>query len=288
MAKKVTAADKQKIMTGLLKSSAGRARIAQFMQEPLRRLRDYQSVGRRAFYIDELPDGVPAIYDKDPELPAYVVSEEGDSVQTIAKSTRITVPIFEIASNPKVPFTQVKERRFDIVRRIRQKAKDELFRKEDNIIFATMEAVSTANTTNTELATGAGNALDMEILADGFAGIEQHGLRVDKVYMNAKNYRAIRTAGRDYIVDEDQRELLRTGLIAWLWGAPIYTSPEVPVDKVFLVTEPEYFGVMPIRIDLTVLPDDNAGARVLGWSIFEAIGIAIYNDLGIQGIRIGA
>ena len=37
------------------------------MIQPLRRRRDYTSVGRKAFYVEALPDGALPIYDKDPK-----------------------------------------------------------------------------------------------------------------------------------------------------------------------------------------------------------------------------
>ena len=50
----VTAAQKNQLMTKLLGSTQGRKKIAASIQEPLRKLRDYVSIGRRALWIDEL------------------------------------------------------------------------------------------------------------------------------------------------------------------------------------------------------------------------------------------
>lgn len=284
MTRRVTAAQKHQLMTKLLASQAGRQKIAATVQEPLRKLRDYQAIGRKAFFIDELPDGTLPIYDMDPDIPAYIVGEEGDSIQTVVKSKRLMVPLFETASNPKVSFTQVKERRFDIVRRIKQKARDELFRKEDQTIFSLMKKAADGNTINTNMAV-ANASFNMDTLADAFARVERHGLRVDKVFMNPQRYAVIRKAGRDYVDFETQRELLRTGYMGNLWGASIFMSPEVPVNSVFIVTEAEYFGVMPVRIDLTVIPADDPANRQFGWSIFQNLGIAIHNsDRGLQQI----
>lgn len=286
MARKVTAAQKHQLMTRLLQTTAGRHKIAATIQEPLRKLRDYQAIGRRAFFVDELPDGTLPIYDNDVDTPAYVVGEEADSVQTVVKTTRLLVPLFELASYPKVPFTQVKERRFDIVRRIKQKARDELFRKEDRLIFAAMAKSAAANTINTAASVSASEFV-IGHLADQQAKIEQHGLRADKIFMNALRLPVIRKAGRDYVDFETQRELLRTGYIGTLWGMSIYMSPEVPTNKIFLVTEAEYFGVIPIRIDLTVIPADDPANRCFGWSIFENCGIGIHNsDRGLQQLTL--
>lgn len=286
MSRQVTAAQKHQLMTKLLSSQQGRQKIAATIQEPLRKLRDYQAIGRKCFFVDELPDGTLPIYDMDIDTPAYVVSEEGDSVVQIVKSKRMMVPLFEIASYPKVPFTQVKERRFDIVRRIKQKARDELFRKEDRLIFQAMKTAAAANVINTTISLTTAN-FTIEALADAFARIERWGLRVDKLMMNALRYPVIRKAGRDYVDFETQRELLRTGYMGALWGSAIYQSPEIPADTIFLVTEPEYFGVMPIRIDLTVIPADDPANRSFGWSIFQQIGVGIYNaEHGVQSIVI--
>lgn len=286
MPKNVTAAQKHKMMTELLGSQQGRARIAASIQEPLRKLRDYQAVGRRAFFIDELPDGALPIYDTDVETPSYVVGEESDSVQQVVHVKRLLIPLFELASYPKIPFTQVKERRFDVIRRIKEKARLELFRKEDQIIFKTMATAAARNTINTAVTVTRAN-FTMDVVADAFARIERHGLRVDKVFMNPTDYTVFRKAGRDYIDFETQRELLRTGFMGNVYGAMVYQSMEVPAGTVFLVTEPEYFGVLPVRIDLTVIPADDPANRSFGWSIFQATGLGIHNpEFGLQSIVI--
>jgi len=284
--KQVNAAQRHKLMTKLLATTKGRSRIASSMQEPLRRLRDFVSNGRKMLFVDELPDGTLPIYDKDIDTPAYVVGQEADSVATVVKGERVLAPLFELASWPKVPFVQVKERRFDIVRRIKQKAKDELFRKEDNLIMTAATTAADANTTNTVIAeTGAD--FDMTTIVEAFAKIERHGLRVDKIYCNPNEFRVFRNAGRDYMDFETQRELLRTGFMGSVYGAQIFTNVELTAGRMILVTEPEYLGVIPVSIDLTVIPADDPGNRSFGWSIFENIGILFHNaDYGLQGITI--
>ncbi|HEC63797.1 MAG TPA: hypothetical protein ENI23_00720 [bacterium] len=284
--KKLTAAQKHQLMTKLLATQAGRQRIAASIQEPLRKLRDYQSIGRKAFFVDELPDGALPIYDNDPDTPAFVVGEEGDSIQEVIKTTRLLIPLFELASYPKIPFTQVKERRFDIIRRVKTKAKDELFRAEDQLIFAAIETASQNNTLNTPTAVSSA-AFGMDTIADNFAFIEQNGLRVDKIMLDPLIFPVVRKAGRDFLDFETQRELLRTGFMGTLWGASVFQSSEVTAGRMYLITDPEYFGVIPVRIDITVIPADDPGARVFGWSIFENLGIGIYNsDLGLQAIEV--
>ena len=272
MGKLVTAAQKHQMMTKLLASPKGRRRIAAAMQEPLRKYRDYVSVGRKTLFVDELPDGTLPVYDKDIDTPAYIVGEEGDSIQQLVRGVRMLVPLFEIASLPKVPFTQVKERRFDIIRRIKQKARFELFRREDQKIFNTYYVSGSSNAINTKI-TEAVADFSMDTLVDAFARVERHNLRVDKIVCNPNEYRVFRKAGRDYVDFETQRELLRTGFMGTVWGAQIYQSVAVPEGYLFVLTEPEFLGVMPVRIDLTVIPADDPINRAFGWSLFENIGL---------------
>ena len=280
----VTAAQKNQLMTKLLGSTQGRKKIAASIQEPLRKLRDYVSIGRRALWIDELPDGALPIYDRDVATPAFVVGDEGDSIQSLpVEGARMMVPLFEIAAYPKIPFAHVKERRFDIIRRIKQKAKDELFRKEDTIIFQMLQTAATGNSDNPSIPVTAAN-FNMSTIVDAFAGIEKWGLRVDKLFMNPQEFKVFRNAGRDYVDFETQRELLRTGFMGQIYGAGIYMSMQVPRGTLLLVAEPEYLGVMPIRIDLTVIPADVPGDRMFGWSLFCNEGMAVHNTYGVQQI----
>ena len=283
MRNKMSTAQKHRMMSELLRSRSGRARIAANITEPLRTLRDYVSVGRKALLIDELPDGALPIYDMDPDINGFVVGEEASSIQQIVKSDRILVPTFELATYPKVPFTQIRQRRYDVIKRIREKSRSQIFRAEDKLIFEAFDTAATAsgvvdstqNVTSTDANWTGDTAMDT--MTNLYSKVERHGLRVDKLYMNAENFKVIRQAGRDYMDFETQRELLKTGYMGTLWGASVYLSPEISAGSVYSVTEPEYLGVLPVQIDLTVLPADDPGNRQLGWSVFQSIGIGIWN-----------
>ena len=81
---------------------------------------------------------------------------------------------------------------------------------------------------------------------------------------------------------EQQAVLLKTGLQATLWGAQIITSRLVPVGTVYVCCEPEMFGRIPVRTELTVLSADDPKARTIGFSVFENLGIGAYNPKGLD------
>lgn len=280
-----TAAATQALISKSLMTAEGRKHIASALTEPLRRRQDYEVIGRKAFMEDRIVDGQLPYYDKDPEIAAYVVGEEGDSVQQIIKGDRVLVPLFELATWVGIPYTQVKERRYDVVNRVKVKTKSEIFRKEDRIVFGIMDrALPTEN-----VVTVARSALNMEVVTEAFALIEANGNRVANIFMNARNFQFFRNAGRDYLPFETQAELLKTGFQGVLWGANVYLTPEAPEDKIYFCAEPETFGVCSIRQDLTVLPADDTKNRKFGWSVFEQLGFLITSaDWNLSAIKITA
>ena len=119
----VSNAVKQRVIGELIKTPQGRAKLAASMTQPLRLRRDYASVGRKTFLVEQLPDGALPIYDKDPDVTAFVVGEEGQNILAVTKPRRVIFPLFEIASNPEIPLTQIKERRFDLIERAQDLAR---------------------------------------------------------------------------------------------------------------------------------------------------------------------
>ena len=260
------------------------------MIQPLRERRDYSSVGRKTFLVEQLPDGALPIYDKDPDVTAYVVGEEGENILAITKPRRVIFPLFEISSNPEIPLTQIKERRFDLIERAQDLARAQIQAAEDERVFAVLDAIavngfdSLPGGTNADIPVIA--PINGAVLADAFALIERHDLRVARVYMNARDYADIRKFGRDILDIESQATLLKTGLQATLWGSQIITSRLVPVGTVYVCCEPEMFGRIPVRTELTVLSADDPKARTIGFSVFENLGIGAYNPRGLARLSV--
>lgn len=286
----VSNAAKQKLIGDLLKTPAGRQKLAASMTQPLRSRRDYTSVGRKTFLVEQLPDGALPIYDKDPDVTAFVVGEEGQNILAIQKPRRVIFPLFEIASNPEIPLTQIKERRFDMVERAQDLARAQIQAAEDERVFAILDAIavngfdSVPGGINPDIPVVA--PISGAVIADAFAQIEEHDLRVARVYMNARDYADLRKFGRDILDIESQATLLKTGLVATIYGAQIIVSRLVPAGTVYCTCEPEMFGRIPVRTELTVLSADDPKARTIGFSVFENLGIGAYNPRGLSRLTV--
>ena len=291
MSETIDNAVKQQIISDYIKTASGRSKLAASMIQPLRLRRDYTSVARKAFLVEQLPDGALPIYDKDPNVTAFVVGEEGENILAITKPRRVIFPLFEIASNPEIPLTQVKERRFDLIERAQDLAKAQIQAAEDTRAFDVMDAVAVNGFDNIGSAyvnapVNAIAPLTPSNLTDAFARVEQHDLRVSKVFMNALDFSDIRKWGRDVLDIESQASLLKTGLMGTVWGAQIIVTRQVAPGYVYVTAEPEFFGRIPVRTELTVLSADDPKARRIGFSVFENLGIGCHNPLALTRVVI--
>ena len=281
---------KQDIISKYITTPAGRQKLAASMTQPLRLRRDYASVARKAFLVEQLPDGALPIYDKDPDVAAYVVGEEGQNIVSVTKSRRVIFPLFEIASNPEIPLTQIKERRFDLIERAQELGKAQIQAAEDERAFAILDAVATqgfdnvAAQTNPDIPVIA--PISAALLADAFSLIERHDLRVAQMFMNARDYTDIRKFGREVYGFEDQEVLRKSGLMGEFYGAKIIVSRLVPVGTVYLCCDAELFGRVPVRTELTVLSADDPKNRLIGFSMFENLGIGAFNPRGLARLTI--
>jgi HK97 family phage major capsid protein len=276
---------RNQILAKFITTPAGRQRIAAALTQPLRKRRDYASVCRKAFYVEQLPDGALPLYDKDAEVTAYVIGEEGQNIICVQKPKRIAVPLFEIASNPEIPLSEIKAKRFDLLERSVDLAKSEIMAEEDTKAFALMDALA-ADATNPNPVINITGNLTANALADAFAAIERNDIRTANVFMNAKDFADLRKWDRDTLDPVSQGTLLKTGIIANVWGANIVTSRVVTQGSVYVCGEPEFFGRVPVRTDLTVLSADDPKARMVGFSVFEMLGIGLTNPLALQKIAI--
>lgn len=106
----------------------GKVALAQAMANPIRRNLDYQGIARRALVVDPLPQGATPTYDRDIDVSAVVVSSNGAGPESRVFGDRVVVPTFELFSNPTVRISEVRRRRFNVIDRAVQKARQEIRR----------------------------------------------------------------------------------------------------------------------------------------------------------------
>jgi len=275
---------KQALMT-----QEGKIALGQAMANPIRRNLDYQGVARKTLVVDPLPQGALAVYDRDIDVAAVVVSSNGTAPESRVFGDRVNVPEFEVVSNPTVRIAEVKRRRFNVIDRAQQKARQEIQAQEDANVFAALEFAgdSTQGGENTAVdLSPSGATLEKDGLVNLKRQIDRWDLVTSKYFLNINEFTDILTwesAGNtnSQVDPVTQRELLQTGLYGHVFGADIIVSKVVPAGRGFACADPEFVGVMPVRQDIEVLPADEPKQLKLGWVVNEIIGIGIVNPRGV-------
>ena len=277
------ASEKEALLKEALDTDSGRVALGQAMANPIRRNLDYQGIGRKALIVDPLPPGALAVYDKDIDVGATVISSNGAAPESRVFGDRVSVPEFEVVSYPTVRIAEVRRRRFNVIDRAQQKARQEIQAQEDANIFAALDfAAGQENTAQTIPS----SSLTVPDLLKLKQQIDRWDLVTTKFMLNITEFTdimgwyALNASG--YGIDMvSQREILQTGLYAHIWGADIVVSKMVPRGTVYALTDPEFVGVMPVRQDVEVLPADEPRQLKLGWVVNEIIGIAVVNGRGV-------
>jgi hypothetical protein len=240
-------------------------------------------MARRALVVDPLPQGALPVYDRDIDVAATVISSNGTGPESRVFGDRVTVPEFEIFSNPTVRIAEVKRRRFNVIDRAVQKARQEIMAQEDANIFAALDQAAGVENVVQDIADGGMLKRD---LVDIKVQIDRWDLVTTKFFMNINEFTDIlnwASSGNNpgEVDPVTQREILQTGLYAHIWGADIMVSKIVPAGTVYGAADPEFVGVMPVRQDIEVLPADEPKQLKLGWVVSEIIGIGIVNPRGV-------
>lgn len=281
---------KQALMT-----QEGKIALGQAMATPIRRNLDYQGVGRKALVVDPLPQGALPVYDRDIDVAAVVVSSNGSAPESRVFGDRVTIPEFEIVSNPTVRIAEVKRRRFNIIDRAQQKARQEIQAQEDANIFAAIDFAATTENASQDLSPTApstngypqGGALQKTGMLNLKRQIDRWDLVTSRYFLNINEFTDILdwesagAAGGSAVDPVTQRELLQTGLYGHIFGADIVVSKVVPAGTAYACADPEFVGVMPVRQDIEVLPADEPKQLKLGWVVSEIVGIGIVNPRGV-------
>jgi hypothetical protein len=284
---------REEMIAQALLSQEGKVALGQAMANPIRKNLDYQGVARKALVVDPLPQGALPIYERDIDVAAVVVSGNGTAPESRVFGDRITVPTFEIVSNPTVLITEVRRRRFNVIDRAQQKAKQEIQAQEDVNVFQALDFASDTSKggENTYQTLDTGSTVN-ELSKAGVLALKRQIDRWDlvtaKFFMNINefthmlNWESAGASGASQVDPVTQREILQTGLYGSIFAADIIVSKVVPVGQAFACAEPEFVGVMPVRQDIEVLPADEPKQRKLGWVVSEEIGVAIVNPRGVS------
>lgn len=260
----------------LLQTEAGRQALGAQMAIPIRTQLDYQGMARRFFEIDVLGQGQIARYDRDINAFAATVTKKGESVQFIVEGDYVEPITWEIFAPAAIRLKEIQQRRFNVLDRMQERIRIATQIEEDTQFLALSETSVAANTANNSIITGTAGC-SKDFMNKLSAEIMKWDLPAQAYLMNFKSYSHLRSWKRNDVDPVTQREIWQTGLVGSLWGIDLIVSRLVPNNWVYAYSEPRFTGVLPIRTDLILLPDDTPKEALIGYVGYEELGMLLVN-----------
>jgi hypothetical protein len=281
----------QRIETGLkalMSTNEGVNTFISKVTSPLRRARDLISGVRKVLQHDPLfqnPGDLP-VYDCDPEAFAYVLPHQGSAPRRIRpdEMAQVTYPTWDMNVFKEFPYSQLTIARYNYLKRVEQVLRNALVQTEDETLFAILNAVvtdasyTTAGMTPVTGATSAG--FTPENGSDMLSRIEDYN---DAGYYIGRGslFSGLRTWGQNIYAPVRREEIFKTGIVAYIWGIPVYKSRFAPDASLYCTVLPEFLGRLPERMALRPLsiPAPRSGKTEIG--MVQNLGMGIHNPRGV-------
>jgi len=263
-----------------LTTEAGRQAVGAQMAVPIRTELDYVGVQRKFLEIDVLAQGQIARYDKDISVPSYVVAKRGKVREWIVEGEYVEPNTWEIFSPASIRLSQIQQRRFNILDRAQEKIRIQTQIQEDDQFLSLLNTASAGNLVNNPNTSGT-SGCDKNFLNDLSSVIMDHDLPCYGFLMRFSSYKDIRSWSTTELDPVTMREILQTGLYGSIWGIDIIVSRRVPSGTVYGLAEPRFVGVMPIRTEMILMPNDKPEEALIGYIGYEEIGQTIVNANGV-------
>lgn len=273
---------KEAALARALETESGLRKIAANMANPVRRQLDYKGIFRKFVVVEQMPDGVPLIYDRDlPKVPAVKVGGFGTARQIEMVGKRTELQPFEIVARPKIPYSELYNRRYRALDRAKDRLIEGVELKEDLIGFGMLEASANIGGTYGNTVQTTAGMLDRDVLAKTFTQIEQRRLVVNAVLMSPWGTQGIRRFQWQDLDQAGMQEVRESGYLGSYWGADFYVSDQVAAGAFYCLTTPKFLGWMPIRKDLDVIPADDPDNLRLGFVGYELLSLTVHNTWGV-------
>jgi hypothetical protein len=291
-ANSMPAEDRRKVLAAALQDPSGEgfAIVGQELLLPIKDIIDYEGWARKIYRVRPLAQGELFRIAKDVRSTAWVVGQDGMSIESRLFGRYVTPSEFKVTSFPTVDIEDIYQMNFDVLDRAQDTARQEIELEEDKRGLTLLDRASStvnAQTIFTTLGTAA--------LEDIRFQVERNRLVVEKFLINRQELTdliktAVGLGGSGQNVDPvTERELILAGYVGNILNAQIITGAGtgveqvVPAGSVYAVTGSEYLGEMGVRVELFSEPFNKFSQRemVKGWAFGEIIGFVIPNSRAV-------
>jgi hypothetical protein len=278
--------ERRKILAAAINDPTGEgfALVGQELALPIKAIIDYEGFIRKILRVRTLAQGELFRIAKDVRATAYVVGQDGQSIESRAYGTYILPDESLITSFPEVALQELYQINFDVLDRMQDTARQEIELEEDKRGIRMLDRMSqNINSVSTF------STMSLSVLENLRFQVERHRLIVDKFLINRQELSDIQINMSGSVDPVTQREWNLAGYVGRWLGAHILTAAGTGVEEViqagtlYAVTAPEYIGEMGIRIELFSEPYNLLPLRqaAKGFAFIEQVGFGGPNSRAV-------
>lgn len=284
--------ERRKVLAAAMRDPTGEgfAIVGQELLLPIKDIIDYEGWARKIFRVRPLAQGELFRIAKDVRSTAWVVGQDGQSIESRLYGKYVTPSEFKVTSFPTVDIEDIYQMNFDVLDRAQDTARQEIELEEDKRALSLIDKASTTVNAQTIFST-----LGVAALEDIRYQVERHRLVVEKFLINRQELTdliktAVGLGGSSQNVDPvTERELILAGYVGNVLNAQIITAAGtgveevVPRGSVYATTGSEYMGEMGVRVELFSEPFNKFSQKELvkGWAFGEIIGFVLPNSRSV-------
>lgn len=278
----MNAEDRRKVLAAAMQDPSGEgfAIVGQELLLPIKDIVDYEGWARKLYRVRTLAQGELFRIAKDVRATAWVVGQDGQSIESRLYGRFIQPSEFKVTAFPTVDIEDIYQMNYDVLDRAQDTARQEIELEEDKRALALLDRAAITVNSDTIFTT-----LGISAFEDVRYQVERHRLMVEKFFINRAELSDVVKTMSAAVDPVTERELILAGYIGNILNAQIITAAGTGVEEVvpagtfYAVTGSEYLGEMGIRIELFSEPFNMFSHRrlVKGWAFGEMIGFGIPN-----------
>jgi len=279
--------DRRKVLAAAMQDPSGEgfAIVGQELLLPIKDIIDYEGWARKLYRVRPLAQGELFRIAKDVRATAWVVGQDGQSIESRLYGRFIQPSEFKVTAFPTVDIEDIYQMNYDVLDRAQDTARQEIELEEDKRALALLNRAALTVNSQTLFAT-----LGIAAFEDIRYQVERHRLMVEKFMINRAELSDIVKTMATAVDPVTERELILAGYIGNILNAQIITAAGtgveevVPRGNVYAATGSEYLGEMGVRVELFSEPFNMFSQRrlVKGWAYGEIVGFGIPNARAVS------
>jgi hypothetical protein len=278
----MVAEDRRKVLASAMTDPSGEgfAIVGQELLLPIKDIIDYEGWARKVYRVRPLAQGELFRIAKDVRSTAWVVGQDGQSIESRLHGRFIQPSEFKVTAFPTVDIEDIYQMNYDVLDRAQDTARQEIELEEDKRGLGLLDRAAVTVNAETIFAT-----LGISAFEDVRYQVERHRLMVEKFLINRAELSDVVKTMSTAVDPVTERELILAGYIGNILNAQIITAAGTGVEEVvpagtfYATTGSEYLGEMGVRVELFSEPFNMFSQRrlVKGWAFGEIVGFGIPN-----------